>query len=220
MGKQTGSGTPAVRLEPRRSVSARRGSVFFCWWPVRTAPFVLALGAALLALPAPASGMPTFPGIIQEFVSTDDRLVCPVPCVLCHKSEQANRDNVKEDGFIVNLRRQETPITVENPGLLFALQAHGKRACATDPMSNPCDTDGDGMSDMAELAAERDPDGSRYFGCPKYGCGASAVAPAAPPRRELGALWVLGALGGLVVLRRASSARGAGGRRASGGGRG
>jgi hypothetical protein len=171
---------------------------------VRTAASVLALGAALVALPAPAFGMPTFPGIIQDYVSKDT-LVCPVPCSLCHESEQATRDNVRQAGFIVNLRTRDTPITVENPGLLFALQAHGMRACA-DPSnpSNPCDTDRDGMPDMTELFAERDPDGRRNFGCPKYGCGASAIAPAAPERRELGALWLLAAFGGVVVARRAS----------------
>jgi hypothetical protein len=172
---------------------------------VRTAAFVLALGAALVALPAPAFGMKHFPGVIQDYVSTKtpDPPECPVPCSLCHKSEQATRENLRETGFIVNLRTRDTPITVENPALLFALQAHGMRACA-DPSnpSNPCDTDRDGMPDMAELIAGRDPDGSRNFDiCPKYGCGASAIAPAAPNRRELGALWVLGALGAVAVAR-------------------
>jgi hypothetical protein len=177
---------------------------FLGWWPMRTATSVLALGATLVALPAPAFGLPTFPGIIQDFVSkrTSDPPECAVPCTLCHLSEPATRENLRMEGFIVNLRTRETPITVENPGLIFALEAHGARACVENPASNPCDSDGDRTPDIVELIQGTDPDGSRNFDiCPKYGCGASAIAPAAPDRRELGTAWLLGALGVLAVAR-------------------
>lgn len=187
---------------------------------MRTVTSVLALGAALVALPAPAFGLPTFPGLIQDWVlkkakeANKEPPDCAVPCALCHKGVPPSRENVKEEGFIVNLR--ETRITVENPDLIPALNAHGSRPCRLNTMSNPCDSDGDGMSDIAELIAGRDPDGSRNFDiCPKYGCGASTIATAPPAHRELGALWLLGALSVVAVARRASSARATGAPRAS-----
>jgi hypothetical protein len=165
---------------------------------------VLAFGAASLALPAPAFGHPDFPGMIQGYVlKATNKLTCDVPCTLCHKALPATIANVRDKGFIVNLRAKPTPITASDPSsLVFALDAHWKRPCAEKIGStDPCDTDGDKMTDMAELMAGRDPDGGRDFSCPKYGCGASSIAPPAE-RRELGVLSFLTALAALTVARR------------------
>jgi hypothetical protein len=174
---------------------------------VRTATSVLALGAALVALPAPAFATKAFPGTIRDYVKkkTDMDPECPVPCKLCHTREEGGLEYMKERGFIRNLDTPATPIDWKFPTtLVFALDGLAMRACFENPNanpSNPCDTDRDGMGDVAELLAGRNPEGPGEFECPQYGCGAGSIAPAAPDRRELGALWVFGALGAVALAR-------------------
>jgi hypothetical protein len=67
----------------------------------------------------------------------------------------------------------------------------------------PCDTDGDGKPDYAELAKGEDPErsGAGSSDCPKYGCGASHIAPVSPAS-DLDVSLACSALAAALLLRR------------------
>jgi hypothetical protein len=172
-------------------------------FPVSTAALVL--GAALVALPPAAHAAVSFPGAIQEYLDqTGDVPKCPVPCTLCHTREEGGRDFMKDEGFILNLNTQMTPLDETDPASLkFALQGLATRPCRGGAEGTICDSDSDGMPDIEELRRGRDPDGSRDFAtCIQYGCGAT-IAPQRPERTELGPLWLVAAFAAVAAARRA-----------------
>jgi hypothetical protein len=170
---------------------------------VRTAALVL--GVAVVVVTAPLRAAESFPGAVQEYVQkTGGDPKCPVPCTLCHTKEAGGSDFLKETGFLLNLDTRETPLDPADPASVgFALQALAMRPCRDGAPGTLCDSDADGMPDVVELRQGRDPDGSRDFElCIRYGCGAT-IAPRGHARTEVGPLWLLAALGGVALLRRA-----------------
>ena len=157
-------------------------------------------------LASPALAVETFPGAIQDYLAaTGNRQVpdCAVPCTVCHTREAGGADYMKQEGWIVNLNTQMTPLDTADPASVgFALAALAMNPCRDGSPGTPCDSDSDGMPDVVELRAGRDPDGSRKFDtCIRYGCGAT-IAPQRRERTQLGALWLVAALGAVAVARR------------------
>jgi hypothetical protein len=167
------------------------------------------LGAAVFSLSGLASASETFPGAVQDYLQkTGSEVDCPVPCTLCHYTPSGGKGTAREEGFTFNLRNTKSFMGADPNGMVQALALLERNlACPLAPGA-VCDSDGDGMTDVAELRASRDPDGRRDFDdCLKYGCGAS-LAPSAPERTELAPLWLVAALGGVALLRRARRMRG------------
>jgi hypothetical protein len=164
--------------------------------------------AALLAVSAPAHARPPFPGIVQETLD----LSCAPPCTLCHTSPSPVADNATQP-FVTNLyytrdahSAEHHPISESTlPNLLRLLETSpcakmDDFACTTTPCG-PCNADGTGEPDIAELRAGDNPNNSDELHCPKYGCGAH-IAPLRPGRPVDGsvALVTLGAVA--VFVRR------------------
>jgi hypothetical protein len=179
------------------------------WSPVRTAALVL--GVAVVVVTSPAAAGPDFPGAIQDYLArTGGAPDCAVPCTLCHAGPQGGKENVRTVGFTENLRGFGVKVEGLIPvSVVLALEAMARTPCP-DGSGTPCNSDKEGGHDLAELHAGTDPDGRRNFDdCLKYGCGAT-IAPRGPERTELGPLWLVGALGGAALLRRARRAGAAG----------
>jgi hypothetical protein len=157
------------------------------------------LAATLLTAGGPLRAYPEYPELIQTHFRQ-----CAVTCLLCHTSSEGGVETIRrgrdttalppERGagtFVVNLievslsqdpmvkitARTTTPTAAE---LIAALETLKERPCSLATQL-PCDSDGDGASDYAELVAGSDPErpGTDSH-CPKYGCGASHVAKLAP----------------------------------------
>jgi hypothetical protein len=173
-------------------------------WPsvvtVRICSLVLIVGGVLLSRPVHA--IPEFPGVVAETLD-----VCPPPCSLCHTGGTPSKDNVLTPfGLNVNKTFSEftIPRTEENlPGVLASLETECENkddiACQTTPCG-PCNADGTGAPDIAELRAGQNPNNSGVLACPKYGCGAR-VAPARESR-SLDGTFVLAVVGAAEALRR------------------
>jgi hypothetical protein len=169
------------------------------------------LGAALLLIPRAAVAGIGFPGAIQDYLErTGGAPDCAVPCMLCHTRPAGGTDYVKDTGFTKNLREIAGPARIMIDGLVpksieLALDAMAKTPCPGT--TAPCNSDGEGGTDLAELHAGTDPDGKRNFDdCLKYGCGASIV-PSGPERSELGPHWLVIAFGAAAAVRRAPRRR-------------
>jgi hypothetical protein len=162
----------------------------------------------LLAISTPAHARPTFPGIVQETLD----LGCAPPCTLCHTSSSPVADNATQP-FVTNLyftrdahTTEHHPITESTlPDLLKLLEMPpcakmDDFACSTMPCG-PCNADGQGEPDIAELRAGDNPNNAGELPCPKYGCGAH-IAPFRSERPVDGsvALLMLGAVA--VFVRR------------------
>jgi MYXO-CTERM domain-containing protein len=159
----------------------------------------------------------SFPGAIQEhLMKTGAAPACAPACTLCHKSPSGGVETVREEGFTLNLRVQSAFAWNQRmrmpPSQLLsgdattvgpALDALEKLPCQeVDPAGPVCDSDRDGMQDVAELRAGLNPDGPGELGeCPQYGCGAS-IAPMALRPAEVPSAWLVVALGALVFVRR------------------
>lgn len=185
---------------------------------LRLAP-ALTAGLLSVGLPAVAAASQTFPGAIQDYLmSTGDAPPCAPTCTLCHASPSGGVETVRSAGFTDNLRGQSAvAFNMRNrmpPGALTALdpstvgpalKALETLDCASAP-GKVCDSDGDGMPDVAELRAGRNPDGPGDLGeCPQYGCGASSEKASIVPSsrsREVPGAWLVAAVGLLVVARR------------------
>jgi MYXO-CTERM domain-containing protein len=172
------------------------------------------VGGALLTLSSSALAKPEFPGIIiDELARTADppdkpASNCVPSCTLCHTSPSPDSENASRP--IANnliLFRAPGPITLplDPENLPVYLDALENDACANmnDPacvngMCGPCDGDGDGVSDIAELRADSDPNGSGQLACPKYGCGAR-IAPEGSSR-PLDGTAALAALSAAIVF--------------------
>lgn len=175
----------------------------------------LALGLAAVTLPAVAAASQSFPGAMHEYLAdTGDAPSCPPACTLCHTSPAGGAVTVRGVGFTEAIRGQSDvawrarmqrppgPLTSGDATTVGpALQALETLVCF-DMTGKPCDSDMDGVGDVAELRAGTNPDGPGSLGeCPQYGCGAS-VAPSAAAPREVPGAWLFAALGALVLVRR------------------
>ena len=164
---------------------------------------------------APAAAYPTFPGAMQERLD----LTCPPSCLLCHTRLEGGKDYLKDGPeispvrgngvFVQNLRfvgqKLRTPISNDEVAPFEKLlDAYATAPCDGNAGTPPCDSDGDGVSDIAELKENKDPESLRgtLDDCVLYGCGAHIA-----PRRgfdvsgsSVGAWFA--ALGGLLVVGR------------------
>lgn len=176
----------------------------------------LALGALLA--PAPALAHPTFPGAMQEqFLPA---MECPPSCLLCHTRIEGGVDFVKDSptSFVQNLiyvgQKAEPQIFLNSDNVdqfKKLLVLYGTAPCSEMPGALPCDSDGDGTSDFAELSKNEDPErvGKPLPDCVKYGCGAH-IAPTASSSRNVSgssAGAVCAMLGALVVFGRRARRR-------------
>ncbi|HVR21362.1 MAG TPA: hypothetical protein VMS65_16730 [Polyangiaceae bacterium] len=183
-----------VELSRPAPPSIRRSS-----WLVRA----LVAGTFLTAS-STAWGRPEFPGVVQTELGG-----CPPPCTICHTSASPEGINA-EQPFVNNLFAWAgtAPITEASlPGLL-ALDADSicindnDAGCIADGMcTRPCDANNNGTSDIDDLIGETDPNpGEKSLVCPKYGCGASRIAPGRRPLRPLDGAASLVALGAVCML--------------------
>ena len=73
--------------------------------------------------------------------------------------------------------------------------------CVLKPGTGPCDSDNDGIRDVAELRAGTDPDGpGQLTECPQYGCGAKAEPAAQSPAQSRHGLPPVGAVASIAFL--------------------
>jgi hypothetical protein len=185
----------------------------------------LAVGALVASSARTASAHKEFPGMIQEHFGSS----CAPQCTLCHVTPTGGDDTLKISGdlyidgmnpshrgygvFIANLKTRGVDALPTDATLLAKLDLLKTEACNKDQSKGdttdmgPCDSDGDGMSDWEELAAQpaRDPDVSGVGNgaiCPTYGCGASigTLPRDADATGRAGAL--MAALGVALVLAR------------------
>ena len=193
--------------------------------------FVAQLGAVasvlvVLGAAGTASARDTFPGIIQDFTKGK----CVPECTLCHTRQEGGRDFLKpsdisgvlpdrggargQGEFFANLIHVNggTVFPGDEARLRGYLTGLKTKSCNTDasvmPPVGPCDSDGDGLPDVAELTADRNPDTKDAAGggaCPQYGCGANiGTLPreSAATGRAAALMALLGA--GLVLAARRS----------------
>ena len=187
----------------------------------------ICLAALMMVSGRAAQAYPEFPSAIQKHFGEE---TCPVSCLLCHTSPEGGDSTIRdrkaptnlppERGtalFVQNLiyvaheaqfpltAQDETPTEAE---LINAVKSLEAWPC-TEGMPQPCDSDGDGMTDYAELAQGADPDrfGTIPNACPKYGCGAHiARLPADSALADIAI--ACSALGlALLLVRRRQSAR-------------
>jgi len=166
-----------------------------------------------------ANASPTYPTQIMDYLQKQEEKglpACPPTCLLCHESPYGEAITVRGEGFVETLKgvgETLTPLVAvggDQP-IERALAALENNPCVVVGLESttPCNTDGDMFSDMAEIRAGTDPQGDGDLSdCPKYGCGASIVAPGRRVTRHLDGTLSLGALGllALLVRRRRSSA--------------
>jgi hypothetical protein len=164
----------------------------------RAALLGLGLVAMLLTAGRRVSAFPEYPDALQSHFNQ----LCPVTCLLCHTSMSGGAGTIRDPRdttglppergagtFVVNLIEvsgdskikitgRENPPTVAE--LIAAIETL-KGPCGPST-ELPCDADGDGKPDYAELAKGEDPErsGPGSGDCPKYGCGASHIAPLSP----------------------------------------
>ena len=160
------------------------------------------LVSALMAVAAPASAFPEYPAAVQDALT----LSCAPPCLLCHDTPSGGLGTANQP-FVSSLSCFGS-INLKNVGLrdmTTILQGLETLPCRTPanacmPMGmTPCDTDGDGTTDVEELKNDTNPNpGGADLACPHYGCGAR-IAPARP-RRPIDGTAALAALGTLVLL--------------------
>lgn len=155
----------------------------------------LAAPAALLVttLSGSALASPTFPSVVQSHWS----LSYAPTCSTCHQNGQTGLGTVTTP-FGVSLRAAGAKAQDEN-ALMAALDTIA---------ANNTDSDGDGVSDMEELVAGTNPNGtsggaSAAAPDPAFGCAAS-VAP--QPASPTGALFFVAAAVGVLALRRRKNA--------------
>jgi hypothetical protein len=85
----------------------------------------------------------------------------------------------------------------------LAGQCHWDKAHGDTSDPEPCDSDGDTVSDYDELSQSRDPDEPGrgvHVTCPKYGCGASSIGALPRSGRDAERTVALTALLGVVIV--------------------
>ena len=166
-------------------------------WPFRHTGRCCFIGAlsvfAVCSLEAWANASPNYPSLLDMQNGTS----CPRPltrCLICHDTaaggeQTANRPFAKR----LKMYGLEGKSGRKLTAALQALKAEPE----------PIDSDGDGMSDVEELAACMNPSGEELTEGPGFGCVARLAAPA-PSTRTLPALAsALVACGLLVASARA-----------------
>ncbi len=126
--------------------------------------FAMGLGVSCFVLSAAAAASPEYPEVVQSELS----MTCPPPCTICHATNNGGLGTVLlEDGgkpfgdAMINVGDLEA----DDVDLL-------KQALATLEADDH-DSDGDGVSDIAALRADIDPNvGGNVCGA-RYGCGAT-----------------------------------------------
>jgi len=191
-------------------------------FPRRLRPLWTGVVACLVAVgwTGSASAFEHYPGEILAYLEkTQDKGMpaCPPTCLLCHKSPNGGAASIRGDGFVTALGYAGESIMpfVFLDGVMpieRALVALETNPCATlgDMTPTPCDSDKDMVEDMAEVRLGTDPNGpGEASDCPKYGCGASSVAPGRTVTRHLDGTLSVAALGlfALLVRRRRFAAR-------------
>ncbi len=192
----------------------------------------VAAGLAATTLAVPVAAEPTFPGVIQQVYGGD----CVVQCTLCHSRPEGGAGYYQPSAFTNNGNPLPDLGNNRGQGSFFAnfvwaiklnlpltdqaleqdLKAYAAAPCyvgtATGMNGNtgvPCDSDGNGVADMLQLAKnQEDPNGLALCSGPQYGCGA-AIKPLPPkPNEAARATAILGLLGlGLAAARRLRRSR-------------
>jgi len=132
----------------------------------------LALGAATALAPA-ALASDTYPGAVQSALGT-----CTMQCTLCHKTLAGGPGNLNT-GFGEAIQAT-AELSIRQPSSIAAALERMRVGPCIDRLGamedpDPCDSDGDGMGDILELEASRDPNvfgEGNICGGPTYGCGA------------------------------------------------
>jgi hypothetical protein len=161
--------------------------------PLRSFVALAFAGVAFLSSGS-TSASPEFPGVVQETLKMD----CAPPCTICHTSPNGEAVTAVQP-FVETLRTADAAFMNSEEALANALEIAKTAPC--EGTNQPCDSDGNGTSDIDDLTAGNDPNTGQPLACPKYGCGAH-IAPERPLRNMDGtiALLALGALG--IVARR------------------
>jgi hypothetical protein len=137
---------------------------------------VVVLGA-LLSFSASARAAPDFPTLLAEQLS----MPCPPPCTICHQDLAGGFSTVVKPFGRAMMAAGLTPVDDTMAPALATLE------------KNKTDSDGDGIGDVLELSAGKDPNGSADL-CgltPRYGCGAHIASGATPdPASSLTAFFV------------------------------
>ena len=127
---------------------------------------------AVLLVPGPSLGSPTFPEAIQAYLA----LECAPSCTLCHRTQ--------EGGASTAVKPFVNALVV--PGGLAAGYPATVGPAIESVDTAGTDSDGDGTGDIAELLGNRDPNeasvaaGDDVLICPPtYGCGAR-ISPRDP----------------------------------------
>ncbi|MBX3128315.1 MAG: hypothetical protein KF718_16445 [Polyangiaceae bacterium] len=139
----------------------------------------------LLLVPLPALASPSYPGVVESELET----ACPPPCAVCHQDQNGGKGTAIK------------PVaeSMIDQGLEGDDEA-SLRAALAGLDRDAVDTDGDGISDIAELKAGTDPntDGQAPICGPQYGCGARVC----PSARFDFAAWFVATLALAVAMAR------------------
>jgi hypothetical protein len=142
----------------------------------RRAGFRAGAGALVLivvvAYARDASAMPEFPGKIAAYLN----MSCAPTCTLCHATEQGGGEPVTLFGLSMKYGGNLDPTDPDSVGpALESLRVSCKSSPSQQlPDPRPCDSDGDQVPDVDQLAQNRNPNTGDDL-CdvgPRYGCGA------------------------------------------------
>jgi hypothetical protein len=153
-------------------------------------------GLGILLIASSAHAEPEFPAAIQAAAG----MPCGPPCTLCHTSSPGTADTATKD----------FALTVLKNGLVF-MHPESLTAVVAKLRANKTDTDGDGTTDVDELAAGSDPSNPRPntdICGPLYGCAGGRIAKV-PPRPADRAPWLFASALALLMLSRRRRARAA-----------
>lgn len=163
---------------------------------VRTS-LTVAVCLAPLFVTSAALAEEDYPGPFSEAAGYD----CPVQCLVCHTDAAGGADKLNPFGFNAFLN-----------GILPGQPGTVRLAVANMRMKPDLDSDMDGVKDFQEFENHTDPSKQNTpITCIGYGCGARIAKPAPPSSSSsapyvIGALSVLGFLGGRAAQRRRSRA--------------
>jgi len=146
----------------------------------------LVLGATLsLGFVSNASAKPEFPEALEKNLG----LKCVPTCLLCHNDPAGGEDHLRD---------------AQKSALYMLLAQETKPGDAQLQIVRAMDSDNDGVDDLTEIKAGRDPlvFGDSSICSPSYGCGARIAKPAAPQSDGSALLVSLGAAISLALWQR------------------